>query len=217
MTLAIAGADAASLRSDDYQHLMAVLRLAGCGRRTRLVARALLDEGGSLGGVMTLSDGRLARMGVHASVIDNLSVLRSAHLTALRRMAFERPLINGLDSALNYLHAAMAHLSHEVFRVLFLDSRHQLIRDEVMGSGTANRCAIYPREVLVRAVDLAACHLVLVHNHPSGALEPSTDDIKMTERLVRAAEVIEVGIDDHLIIGRGGHFSFRSAGLITNR
>ena len=215
MSKALRQAMALPRLDDDRNHLRSVLTLVGGGERSADYAFRMIDEAGSLGAAVSMSAAQLDRLEVPLSVARKLSVLKAAHSAALRRIAAERPLIDGCGAALDYLHATMAHLPHEVFRVLFLDCRRRLIRDDVMGSGTVTRCSVYPREVVVRALQLSASHLVLVHNHPSGALEPSRDDIVMTKSLTAAAIALDICVDEHLIIGRGGYFSFRDAGLIS--
>ena len=216
---AVAATDAITSRIDyhyvnDVNHLEAVLRLGGCADRSAACARVLLDEAGSLGAALAFSEARLTRLGVAGGVARNLAVLRSAQVAALRRDLQERPWIQGLDALLDYLHATMAHLSYEAFRVVFLDNRRRLIRDEVVHRGTLNSCSAHPREIFFRAIELAARYLVLVHNHPTGALEPSREDLAITNRLVAAGDAMDVGIDDHVIICRSGYFSFREAGLL---
>ena len=214
MSQALRRAMALPRLDDDRNHLRSVLMLVGGGERSGDYASRMIDEAGSLGGAVSMSAAQLYRLEVPLSVACNLSVLKAAHTAALRRIAAERPLIDGCGAALDYLHATMAHLPHEVFRVLFLDRRRRLIRDEVMASGTVTRCSVYLREVVGRALQLASSHLVLVHNHPSGCLEPSWEDRMLTKRLTEAAAAVEIYVDEHLIIGRGGHFSFRNAGMI---
>ena len=198
----------------DLYHLRSILMLAGGKARSNEYALKMIDEGGSLGGAVALSEAQLERLEVPSRIVHRLSVLKSAHIAALRRIVTTQPLIDGSSSALDYLHATMAHLPREVFRVLFLDCHRQLIRDEVVGGGTVTHCSVYTREIVVRALQLSASYLVLVHNHPSGVLEPSRADIVMTNTITTAAAALDIGVDDHLIIGRGGHFSFKAAGLI---
>ena len=108
----------------------------------------------------------------------------------------------------------MAQASREQFRVLFLDIKNQLIADEVLNEGTVDHAPVYPREVARRALELGAASVILVHNHPSGDPKPSRDDIEMTREVRAAAEALGIAIHDHLVIGRKGHASFRSLGLI---
>jgi len=108
----------------------------------------------------------------------------------------------------------MAFENREIFRILFLDKKNGLIADEVQGSGTVDHTPVYPREVVRRALELAATAVVLVHNHPSGDPTPSTADVKMTLDIIALATPLGVAIHDHLIVGRHGHASLRGLRLI---
>ena len=89
-----------------------------------------------------------------------------------------------------------------------------LIADEVQQRGTIDHTPVYPREVIKRALELGAAALILVHNHPSGDPKPSREDIEMTKEIAKAAGALGLSIHDHLVIGRKGHASFRSLGLL---
>ena len=109
---------------------------------------------------------------------------------------------------------AMAFEDHEVFRVLFLDKKNGLISDEAQGIGTVDHTPVYPREVVKRALELAASAVILVHNHPSGDPTPSKQDIKMTLDIIAVAAPLGVTVHDHIIVGRQGHVSLRGQRLI---
>jgi DNA repair protein RadC len=98
--------------------------------------------------------------------------------------------------------------------VLFLDRKNVLIADEVQNKGTVDHAPVYPREVIKRALELSASCLILVHNHPSGDPTPSKADIAMTREIVTAANALGIAVHDHLVIGRAGHSSFKSLGLL---
>jgi len=108
----------------------------------------------------------------------------------------------------------MAFSGIEQFRILFLDKKNQLIADEVQQEGTVDHTPVYPREVIKRALELGASAIVLVHNHPSGDPTPSLADIEMTKNIIEAGERLNIVIHDHVVVGRKGHFSFRTNGLI---
>ncbi len=80
--------------------------------------------------------------------------------------------------------------------------------------GTVDHTPVYPREVIRRALELSASAVILVHNHPSGDPTPSRADIQMTETIVAVGKPLGILVHEHLIIGRDGHASFRSLGLI---
>ena len=92
--------------------------------------------------------------------------------------------------------------------------RTGLISDEQLQRGTVNHTPVYPREVMKRAMELAATALIMVHNHPSGDPSPSRADIKMTYELRQIGKSLGVTLHDHVIVARGGHSSFRAMGLL---
>ena len=108
----------------------------------------------------------------------------------------------------------MAHQSHEEFRVLFLNRANRLISDECMGRGTVDHVPVYPREVMKRALELNACAIILVHNHPSGDPSPSECDIAMTQQIKLTAEALSITLHDHLIVGAASEISMASEGLL---
>jgi len=89
-----------------------------------------------------------------------------------------------------------------------------LIADEVQNRGTVDHTPVYPREIIKRALELGASSIILVHNHPSGDPTPSKADIAMTREIAGAAKALSIAVHDHLVIGRGGHASFKSLGLL---
>ena len=90
-----------------------------------------------------------------------------------------------------------------------------LICDELQQGGTIDQVALYPREVVKRALELNAANLIMVHNHPSGDPTPSCADIELTHHLKTSLLPFSIQVLDHFIIGRHGHFSFREQGLLT--
>jgi DNA repair protein RadC len=134
-----------------------------------------------------------------------------AHI--LRLPLFEAPLLTNWQELIHYLHADMAHRKTECFRVLHLNSRNMLIRDEVMSEGSIDQSSVYVREVVHRALDLGSASIILVHNHPSGDPSASRADIDITRAIADAARRLGVAVHDHLIIGAQGHRSLRTEGL----
>jgi DNA repair protein RadC len=118
------------------------------------------------------------------------------------------------QALLDYLRADMAHRGVELFRVLHLNTRNILIRDEIMNHGTVDQAPVHVREVIRRALELQSAAIILVHNHPSGDPSPSRADIEITRRIVEAGKPLNIAVHDHLIIGANGHASLRAQGLI---
>ncbi|MDZ4054770.1 MAG: DNA repair protein RadC [Phenylobacterium sp.] len=175
----------------------------------------LLTHFGSLGAVLAADLSELIRT-VHAgpAVFGELKILRELAVRLARIEAGRRPAIASWTALLAYVRTAMAHLPREQFRVLYLDHRNTLLRDEWVAEGTVDHAPVYPREVVRRALELSASAMILVHNHPSGDPTPSHADIEMTRKVVNAAEALSLKVHDHLVIGRAGTASFKALGLI---
>ncbi|MFA8491206.1 JAB domain-containing protein [Xanthomonas campestris] len=109
--------------------------------------------------------------------------------------------IHSPEQAGDYLIASCAHLSHEVFGCIFLDTKHHILATEHLFSGTIDGCEVHPRVVAKRALDLNAAAVILFHNHPSGNPEPSEADRKVTKRLEQALGLLDIRVLDHLVIG----------------
>lgn len=199
----------------DYEVLEYLLFAAMRQGDTKQVAKALLKRFGTLAGVLNANPAALQQVpGVGET---SAAALKSVALAA-RRMArsevTENPVLGSWQALLDYLAIDMAHLTVERVRVLYLDTRNRLIDDHHVGDGSIDEAAIHPREVIRRAMDIGASALILVHNHPSGNPEPSRADIQITRRIAEAGRLLGVTVHDHVIIGREGHVSLRSNGLI---
>ena len=199
----------------DYELLEYLLGLAIPRRDTKPLAKRLLAEFGSLPVLMAAKPAELARVdGLSDGAIAAIKFVAATALRTLRTAALDRPVLSGWQALTDYLHAAMAHRVTEEFRVIFLNNRNVMIRDEAMGAGTINAAPVYPREIVKRALELGASSVILVHNHPSGDPQPSRDDIVMTKAIIEAGRHLGLSVHDHVIIGRGGHTSMRAQGLI---
>ena len=143
-----------------------------------------------------------------------LKFVQAAALRSLKAAVVARPVIGGWQPLLDYLHAAQAHGINEQVRVIYLNSKNFVIRDEVLTDGTINQAMVHTREIVRRALELGAAGLILVHNHPSGDPTPSPADIALTREVVAAARLMEIAVHDHVIVGHAGHVSMRAAGLM---
>lgn len=199
----------------DYELLEYLLCIAIPQRDMKPLAKALLAEFGSLPALFAASPADLRRVkGLGDVAISAIKFVEAISLRSLRTAALDRPVLSGWQALTDYLHASMAHRLTEEFRVVFLNNRNMLMRDEAMHQGTVSATAAYPREIIRRALELQASALILVHNHPSGDPQPSRDDIQLTRAIIEAGRPLELTVHDHVIIGRGGQVSMRAQGLI---
>jgi DNA repair protein RadC len=199
----------------DYELLELALFAAIPRRDTKPLAKALLKRFGSFAEVIAAPRERLLEIeGVGESVANHLKIVEAAAQRLAKTKVMGRPALSSWSALLDYCTAAMARSEKEEFRVLFLDRKNHLIADEVQNRGTVDHTPVYPREIVKRALELGASSIILVHNHPSGDPTPSKADIAMTREVTGAAKALGIALHDHLVIGRGGHASFKSLGLI---
>ncbi len=177
-------------------------------------ASALLQHFPSIGHVITAEAAQLRAFGLTGRNIAAFRLVRDIACRMAEAGVRRRPVLSNWQALIAYLQTAMAYEQVEQFRILFLDTKNNLIADEVQQRGTVNHTPVYPREVIKRALILNASALIVVHNHPSGDSKPSRDDIGMTRELKAAAQALGIELHDHVVIGHGNHASFRSLGLL---
>jgi DNA repair protein RadC len=176
------------------------------------MAESLIAEAGGFAAALT-DAAACDRCAGQASRTD-LALVREAGLRLTRAAAAAQPVISSSPALLAYVRTELAAAPREEFRVLFLDRKNRLIRDERLGEGTVDHAPVYPREVVRRALELAASALILLHNHPSGDPAPSSADVEMTRQIVAAARALNLVVHDHLVVGREGVASLKALGLM---
>ena len=205
------GADALA----DYEVLEFIL--FGGQRRgdTKPLAKALIKRFGSLAGVLNADPTALATLeGVTTQAIGVIKITQVAARRMARSEIREKPVLSSWNALIGYLSLDMAHLTRERVRVLYLDAKNRLVKDEHISEGTIDEASVHPREVIHHALDCGACALILVHNHPSGSPEPSRADVQLTHRIAEAGRLMGIAVHDHVIVGSEGHVSLRAKGLI---
>ena len=126
----------------------------------------------------------------------------------------ERIVLSSNLKLLNYLKFSLLSRDIEVFKVLFLNTQNELLKEEELFFGTIDRSTVYIRELVKKILEYNAKGVILVHNHPSGSLQPSESDILLTRKVKEVLENIEIRLLDHLIISERGHFSFLEGGIL---
>jgi DNA repair protein RadC len=199
----------------DYEFLELVLFRSLPRRDTKPIAKALLARFGSFAEVIAAPPERLKEIsGIGESVITDLKLIQAAAQRYTRDQVRGKPVLSSWSALLDYCRSKMAFADREEFHIIFLDKKNQVLADERQQHGTVDHTPVYPREVVRRALELSASAIILVHNHPSGDPTPSSADVTMTRTIVDVAKPLGIAVHDHLIIGREGHVSFKSLGLI---
>jgi DNA repair protein RadC len=196
-----------------------LLRTGVVGANAVEVARELLEKYGSLGGLSRCSVDELKKVpGVgFAKAVQLVAAFGLGERLAHEKLSKQK--IDSPDIVNELVGSEMRMLRKESLRVILLDTRYHLIRTEQVSLGSGNESIAHPREVFHPAVVSSAYAVIVVHNHPSGDASPSQADHSLTRRLAEAAELLQIKLLDHIIIGAQsnngpGYFSFKEAGVL---
>ena len=199
----------------DAELIALLLRTGLPGISVLQLADNLLKTFGGLRGLLHAKDSEL-------KLVKGLGPAKRAEIAAIlelarRSLAQElaaRPVFDAPAKVKDYLRLQIGKRPHEVFAVLFLDAQNRLLTLEEMFRGTLTQTSVYPREVVKRALDLHAAAVILAHNHPSGAAEPSRADEYLTQTLKSALQLVDVRVLDHLVVSEDDVVSFAERGLL---
>ncbi len=212
----------------DAELLAIVLRTGTAGKGVLQLAQELLelpqaDAGtgevrggfGGIAGLLQASSQELARIkGLGPAKRAQLLAVLELSRRALAQRLRERTVFDSPEAVKHYLQLHLAAKAHEVFAVLFLDNQHRLIAMEEMFRGTLAQTSVYPREVVLHALQHQAAAVVLAHNHPSGAVQASPADLALTQVLRSALGLVDVRVLDHIIVAPGAGLSMAEQGLL---
>lgn len=142
-----------------------------------------------------------------AKAIQLLAVFELGRRYANSKAGSSHPLISA-EKVYEYASPKLSSSDKEKFMVLMLDSKNRVVKDEIVSVGILNASLVHPREIFKSAIKESANAIILVHNHPSGDTEPSSEDVFVTEQVVKAGKLIGIRVLDHVIIGHNSHYSF---------
>ncbi|MFC1837283.1 DNA repair protein RadC [Thermodesulfobacteriota bacterium] len=197
--------------------VLELLLILGTPRKDcKVQARLLLDRFGSLPNVLEANGSELQKTkGVGPNNSFAIHFLHGVARRYLKNRLQEKQYLHSSQQVADYLIHSMRDLQHEVMTVIFLDSSHAIIDTQVVSRGTVASNTVYPRELLKRALEFNASAMVLAHNHPSGNLEPSSQDYQLTRALYLACSFMNIRLLDHLIIGQSDRtYSFADQGIM---
>lgn len=201
----------------DYELLELLLMIAIPRRDVKPIAKRLIKKFGCFAGVINASIEDLQQIeGIKETSATVLKIVKAAAL----RMSWQNlsssdaPVISNWDTMVDYCRSSMGYLDIEEFHIIFLNSKLQVIGEEVQQRGTINQVAIHPREVIKSAINKGATAIILAHNHPSGDVTPSKADLHVTKQIKEAANLVNIELIDHLIISKNLVYSFKDHGAL---
>jgi DNA repair protein RadC len=199
----------------DYEIIELLLTLGTPRKDCKQSAKEALMKFGTLKAVLEADAVDLKTVrGIGDKNVFGLKIAQAVARRYLADRVVDKDFIRSSKEVLEYLQHNLRDKNREVFMVIYLNGRNQIIKMEEVFEGTLSKSAVYPREVVKRALDNEAAALVFVHNHPSGNPNPSKEDLTITNKLKEASQSIDVVVHDHLIIAGNEVYSFTDHGLI---
>ncbi len=198
---------------EEYEILEALLMYSIPRKDVKLLAKQLLAEFYTLGNILCAEPEVLYQFkDLKENMVALFKLIRASNTAILRRDLVSQPILANRSKIMDYCYSSLGREKKESFHILFLDAKLHLLLDQKMAEGTINKVALYPREIIHKALELGATSMVLIHNHPSGDARPSPQDIKMTQELKHVAVSLALELSDHIIISRHGATSMKLEG-----
>lgn len=200
----------------EYEILEMFLTYAIPRRDTKPMAKELLERFGDLDGVVSANLDELSQVsGIKENSAIFLKLLGDLSKNLYKgEMKREGVQLKDKSSLLRYLRSEIGFSNREEFRVIFLNNYNILVGSETLFVGTIDKSAVYPREIVEKVLQYRAKGIIFAHNHPSGNLRPSKQDIAITEHMQEVLEMLDIKLLEHIIITKDGYFSFLEEGLI---
>ncbi|MGY0394139.1 MULTISPECIES: DNA repair protein RadC [unclassified Fusobacterium] len=200
----------------EYEILELLLTYVIPRKDTKPIAKELIEKFGNLDNVVSANYEELYSItGIKESSAIFLKILGDLSKNLYRgELEREEIQLRDKNSLLRYLRSEIGFSNREEFKVLFVNNFNVLTGSETLFTGTIDKSAVYPREILERALFYKAKGVIFAHNHPSGNIRPSKQDIQITEHMKEVLELVEIKLLEHIIVTRDGYFSFLEEGLI---
>ena len=199
----------------DHETLELLLTYCIARRDTKPLAWALLKRFGSLAGVLDASAEELRQVkGIGEQSAVFLKLIRAVFKKYSLEKVKDKTTIRTPEEVVAYCQASLAGEKDECLELIYLSVRNTVIGTEIVSYGTLDRVSVSARKIVERALAAHASAIILVHNHPSGDPSPSMEDIEMTKEVARAAAFLGLSVHDHIIVGKGKHYSLKANGNI---
>lgn len=200
----------------DYEVIELLLTLNTPLKDCKDTAKALLKEFKSFQAVLEADVDDLCRVpGVGPVNSLGIRLIKAVADRYLETRVIERDVVNNPDDLVDYLNHTIGFKGREHFVGIFLDAKNRVLASEILFSGSLSASAVYPREVVIKALQHQAASVIFAHNHPSGDVAPSASDKDITRKLLFALGVVGITVHEHLIVGSQGVYSFAAQGLMA--
>ena len=200
----------------DYEVVELLLTLGTPRKDCKQIAKQAIKKFKGLHGVFEASSQELQQIkGIGPHSIFGLKLFQALSERYLKEKIPRKIKFTSPKKVVDYLKQKLGKHKKEYFLILSLDSRNNLIKIDTISIGSLNANIVHPREVFRDAIRASAASIILIHNHPSGDPSPSEDDLKITQKLIKASKLLEIKIADHLIVTQDSHFSFAEQKLLT--
>ena len=200
----------------DYEVVELLLTLNTPRQDCKDRAKALLKRFKSLQGIFEANSEELSRVkGIGPANIFGLRLIKAVSERYLAQRVVKGEVIASSRDLKAYLRHTIGMKPYEVFAGIFLDAQNHVNALEILFKGTLTMSAVYPREVIIKALEHRAAAVIFAHNHPSGEPSPSSEDIAITRRLVFALRHVGITVHEHVIMGNGEIYSFADQGYIA--
>ncbi len=199
----------------DYEMLELLLTYALRVRDVKPEAKRLLEKMGGLSQVLDASVEELCEVkGISSKTALLIKLVKELGTEYLAEKMKELDVLSSPDAVYSFSRSKLSGRDNESFLLIYVNSKNRIIDHEILFEGTVDRSAVYPRRIVKRALERNASGLILVHNHPSGECSPSSQDLKLTRDIKDVATQLDIRVLDHVIVGRGGYFSFQEGALL---
>ncbi|MCH8028754.1 MAG: DNA repair protein RadC [Candidatus Dadabacteria bacterium] len=202
----------------DYELLELLLTYAIPRRDVKPIAKGLIKRFGSIGAVLDAPRSELEKCPGMGDVSSSLILLiKELFVQYTEEEMVEKDALSTPDAVITFARTKMAGLHNETFLAIYVDIKNRVISYDTLSSGTVSRVSVFPRQIVEAVLSNHASGVILVHNHPSGVVRPSEEDIALTRSVVEATRVLDIRVIDHIIVGKNGHFSFVGNNLLPQR
>jgi DNA repair protein RadC len=200
----------------DYEIVELLLTLAMPRKDCKDAAKTAMRQFKTLQGVLEASPKALCEVpGIGPKNLFGIKLIKAVADRYLKKRLLHKDVLNNSKELFEYLYHSIRDKNRECFNVVFLDAKNRVAATETLFEGTLTASSVYPREVVLVALNHHAAALIFAHNHPSGDPKPSQEDVAITRQLVFACKVVGITVHEHLIIGNNRYFSFADEGYIS--